>query len=109
MINQFSLLCSLSTKIVLLVLVACPSYHRRGEGESVVRGDPVSGNPRPPPYLANHAKVTSTKLAQEAKETVIAVRKILSIQGLPSPMIVAADSVMISSLRTTSWMGRTAN
>ena len=41
----------------------------------------MSGNPRPPPYLSNHAKVTSTKLAQEAKETVMAVRKIISVKG----------------------------
>ena len=46
-----------------------------------MRGDPVSGNPRPPPYLSNHAKITSTKLAQEAKETVMAVRNIISVKG----------------------------
>ena len=41
------------------------------------RGDVVTGNPRPPSYLSRHAKVSATTLAEEAKETITAVRKIL--------------------------------
>lgn len=52
-------------------------YHPYGQGQSVVRGDAVTGNPRPPQYLSRHAKVTATTLAQEAKETIIAVQKLL--------------------------------
>ncbi len=52
-------------------------YHPHGEGVSVARGDAVTGNPRPPQYLSRHAKITATSLAQEAKETVTAVQKLL--------------------------------
>ncbi len=41
----------------------------------------VTGNPRPPPYLAKHTKVTATTLAQEAQETIVAVRKMLQTEG----------------------------
>ena len=50
----------------------------RGIGESARRGDAVLGNPRPPPPLANHMKLTNITLAQEAQEIVAAVRKIIS-------------------------------
>lgn len=85
--HEFNLTCSYEsvyhcTIFKIKFYVLCHSYHRQGAGESVVRGDPISGNPRPPPYLSNHAKITATKLAQEAKETVVAVHKILNVQGL---------------------------
>ena len=41
----------------------------------------MTGNPRPPPYLSQHARVTSVSLAQEAQETLLAVRKMLQIRG----------------------------
>jgi hypothetical protein len=49
----------------------------------VRRGDPVSGNPRPPQYLAQHSKRTNVTLAQEAKEVVTSVRKLLGKDELP--------------------------
>lgn len=55
-------------------------YHPYGQGQSVQRGDAVTGNPRPPQYLSRHAKVTATTLAEEAKETIKAVRKMLQIE-----------------------------
>ena len=45
------------------------------------RGNAVTGNPRPPQYLSRHAKVTATTLAQEAQETITAVRKMLSVDS----------------------------
>ena len=59
----------------------CHSYHHHGKGEAVQRGDAVTGNPRPPTYLAKHAKVTSVTLAQEAQETMMAVRKMLQTKS----------------------------
>lgn len=50
----------------------------RGTGESARGGNDVLGNPRPPAALANHTKFTNITLAQEAQETVAAVRKIIS-------------------------------
>ena len=47
----------------------------------MLRGNAVTGNPRPPQYLSRHAKVTATTLAQEAQETITAVRKILLVEG----------------------------
>lgn len=41
----------------------------------------VTGNPRPPQFLSNHAKLTATKLAQEANETMTAVRKMMEVDG----------------------------
>jgi syntaxin-binding protein 4 len=58
-------------------------YHRHGKGETAQRGDAVTGNPRPPPYLAKHAKVTSVTLAQEAHETMLSVHKMLQLKNLP--------------------------
>ena len=46
------------------------------------RGNAVTGNPRPPPYLSRRAKVTATTLAQEAQETIAAVRKMLENEGM---------------------------
>lgn len=56
-------------------------FHPQGKGGSVIRGDPVTGNPRPPLYLSQHARKTGSSLVQEAKETLIAVRQILSVDG----------------------------
>ena len=58
------------------------SFHPRGKGESVRRGDPVTGNPRPPQYLAQHSKKTALTLAQDAQEAVQAARKLLSKEGV---------------------------
>lgn len=58
-------------------------YHPQGKGVSVFRGDQITGNPRPPPYLSQHARKTVSTLAQEAKERVAEVRRILSVDVLP--------------------------
>ena len=50
----------------------------RGIGESARLGGTVLGNPRPPAPLANHGKLSNITLAQEAQETVAAVRKMIS-------------------------------
>ena len=57
------------------------SYHPHGRGESVQRGNAVTGNPRPPQYLSRHARVTATTLAEEAKETITAVRKVILVES----------------------------
>ena len=49
-----------------------------GQGRVLAGGNDVLGNPRPPAALANHTKFTNITLAQEAQETVAAVRKIIS-------------------------------
>lgn len=67
--------------IVKLAIFFSHSYHPHGKGESVQRGNAVTGNPRPPQYLSRHAKVTATTLAQEAQETITAVRKMLSVDS----------------------------
>ena len=41
----------------------------------------MTGNPRPPQYLSKHAKLTATKLACEAQETMAAVRKMMEMYG----------------------------
>lgn len=53
-------------------------YHPRGTPAR--RGDPVSGNPRPPHYLSKHSRHTNATLAQEVKETLTAVKKMLDHQ-----------------------------
>ena len=56
-------------------------YHPHGKGQSVQRGNAVTGNPRPPQYLLRHAKVTATTLAQEAQDVITAVRKMLMVES----------------------------
>lgn len=56
-------------------------FHPRGKGEYASRGDPIGGNPRPPRYLAEHAKITGKGLAQEAKDTLSRARHILNVEG----------------------------
>lgn len=46
-----------------------------------MRGNPVTGNPRPPLYLSQHTKKSGTELVHEAKETLSAVRHILNASG----------------------------
>ena len=46
-----------------------------------MRGNPVSGNPRPPLYLSQHTKKTGMELAHDAKETLYAVRQIVDASG----------------------------
>ena len=67
--------------LIMLCCLWCGRYHRHGKGETAQQGDAVTGNPRPPPYLAKHAKVTSVTLAQEAHETMLAVHKMLQIKS----------------------------
>ncbi|XP_065886482.1 syntaxin-binding protein 4-like [Dysidea avara] len=56
-------------------------YHPRGTPAQ--RGDPVTGNPRPPHYLSKHSRHTNVTLGQEVKETLVAVKKLLDHQPLP--------------------------
>lgn len=58
------------------------------------RGNAVTGNPRPPQYLSRHAKVTATTLAQEAQETITAVRKVLLVESKPCTALIAASYVL---------------
>lgn len=60
----------------------------------MVRGDPVRGNPRPPQYLSRHAKLTASKLSEEAKETSAAVRKILQYEGIYLPTCIQFCSLL---------------
>jgi len=55
-------------------------YHPRGTPAQ--RGDPVTGNPRPPHYLSKHSRHTNMTLKQEVKETLVAVKKLLDHQRM---------------------------
>jgi hypothetical protein len=84
-------------------------YHYHGKGEAVQSGDTVTGNPRPPPYLAKHAKVTSVTLAQEAHETMLAIHKMLQVKNLPYGWEEAFTEegekyYMNHETQTTSWV-----
>lgn len=54
-------------------------YHPRGTPAR--RGDPVAGNPRPPHYLSKHSRHTNSTLAQDVKDTLRAVKKMLDHQS----------------------------
>eukprot|EP00731_Ephydatia_muelleri_P037402 Em0460g2a len=58
-------------------------YYVQGNGQSTLRGDQVTGNPRPPRYLSKHAKETAVTLAQKAKEVSLSVHEILKTEELP--------------------------
>ncbi len=53
-----------------------------GTGSSVVRGDQITGNPRPPQYLSKHAKKTNASLANDAKDALAEVNRILNTAGI---------------------------
>ena len=54
-------------------------YYPRGTGPSAIRGDQITGNPRPPTYLS--VKKTSASLANDAKDALAEVRRILNADG----------------------------
>ncbi|XP_019863147.1 PREDICTED: syntaxin-binding protein 4-like isoform X2 [Amphimedon queenslandica] len=83
-------------------------YHPQGRGDFVTRGDPITGNPRPPPFVSKNARKSANTLAQEAKETMLAVKRILSAGELPEGWEVAytADGekyYINHGNRKTSW------
>ena len=66
------------------------------------RGNTVTGNPRPPQYLSRHAKVTATTLAQEAQETITAVRKMLQVDSKLINNIIMLSMCTIIVMYTTA-------
>ena len=58
-------------------------YRSIGSGDSVMRGDAVIGNPRPPRYLSERHMVTSASLAEEARDVLSSVGSILATEVLP--------------------------
>ena len=67
---------------MLYIITINYRYYPHGAGPSVMRGDQVTGNPRPPQYLSKDIKKTSASLAKEAKDVTAEVRRILSVQGM---------------------------
>lgn len=66
------------------ITISCVNYRYipQGNGSSAIRGDQLTGNPRPPQYLSNHMKKTAVTLANDAKQALAEVRRIMTIQGI---------------------------